>query len=90
MPNDTSMNRRALPIPDRPLSGDHLKLARRVNAVHLEEKSDGNLKMGLLTQLAPGTDLETCGEGCNHRTVRVRVGQESYFVFRQDLAGSFH
>jgi hypothetical protein len=41
--------------------------------------------MGALSQIALTDDLTACGDGFNESTVKVRIGQSFYFVFRVDL-----
>lgn len=50
--------------------------------VHLEQ---GRTQMGALSQIALTDDLTACGDGFNESTVKVRIGQSFYFVFRVDL-----
>jgi hypothetical protein len=47
--------------------------------------TDGTQPIGVLRQIFPTPDLQVCGEGFNDRTVKVRMGNSLYFVFRQDL-----
>jgi hypothetical protein len=45
----------------------------------------GEPRLGMITQLPQGAELELCGEGFNDRTIRVRWAEGFYFVFLQDL-----
>lgn len=66
------------------VSGPRISLSKRISAIELVRKEDGRAKLGLLSQLGPGTIVEQCGEGFNERTVKVRTNGQVYFVFRQD------
>lgn len=66
-------------------SGPTIPLSKRISAIELVRKEGGRGKLGLLSQLGPGTVLEECGDGFNERTVKVRTNGQVYFVFRQDL-----
>ncbi len=72
-------------IPTKDIRGERIPLSRRISAIQLIQKEDGRAKLGLLSQLGPGTTLERCGDGFNERTVKVRANGQCYFVFRQDL-----
>lgn len=54
-------------------------------AMQVIEDEDGTPHMGLLTQLSRAGAFEVCGPGFNDRTVKVRVGGNFYFVFREDI-----
>jgi hypothetical protein len=45
----------------------------------------GKPHLGLMIHLPQGAELEVSGPGFNDRTVRVRCGSASYFVFTDDL-----
>ena len=51
----------------------------------LPADESGMARLGLLTQLPQGAEIEVNGAGFNDRTVRVRCGSASYFVFADDL-----
>ncbi|MBV9267210.1 MAG: hypothetical protein JO061_13655 [Acidobacteriaceae bacterium] len=59
--------------------------SRRCCAMHLVMEKDGTSHMGLLTQITPDASLEICGDGFNDKTVKVRLGDQFYIVFREDL-----
>jgi hypothetical protein len=46
---------------------------------------DGTVRAGRLTQIALTADLVFCGDGFNDKTVKVRLGNQYYFVFREHL-----
>ncbi|MBV8071568.1 MAG: hypothetical protein JO270_16785 [Acidobacteriaceae bacterium] len=58
-------------------------------AMQVKRDMDGNWKMGLLTQLTAASPIEVCGEGFNEKTVKVRVKDSYYFVFRADLQSRY-
>lgn len=81
------VNQKALFIPDGAIEGPKFRLARSISALPLEPEGHGNgAKLGLLSQLGPGTKLVVCGEGFDERTVKVRANGLCYFVFSQDIA----
>jgi hypothetical protein len=45
----------------------------------------GSVRLGLLTQLPEGAEIEIGGTGFNDKTIRVRCGSAAYFVFLDDL-----
>ncbi len=79
------MNTEALFIPDARVSGPKVSLLKPISAIQLVKKENGQVKLGLLTQLRPGTTLERCGEGFNERTAKVRADGQCYFAFVQDI-----
>ena len=78
------VNREALRIPSRTFAEGTATLSTRVAAVRLVERQDGCGKLGPIAQLDPGL-VELCGPGYNERTVKIRLNEECYFVFRDDL-----
>jgi hypothetical protein len=79
------INRATFFIPDEDAGGNAVALSRTISALQLVRKEDGSVKLGLLAQLSPGTQVVLCGSGFNDRTVKVRAHKEYYFIFRQDL-----
>ncbi len=61
------------------------KQARTCCAMQIVEGENGESRMGLLTQISPATPLEVCGPGFNEKTVKVRLGDKYYYVFREDI-----
>jgi hypothetical protein len=59
--------------------------SRRCCAMQIIVHDDGSVHMGLLTQIIPDDSIQVCGEGFNEKTVRVRLGREFYYMFREDL-----
>jgi hypothetical protein len=61
-------------------------LSKNIAAIQvLPADGPGEPRLGMITQLPEGAELELCGEGFNERTVRVRWAEGFYFVFLQDL-----
>ena len=75
----------AFSIPGPEIRGEMIALRKPISAIQLSHDNNGAAKLGLLSQLGPGTTLERCGEGFNERTAKVRVSGNVYFVFVQDL-----
>ena len=46
---------------------------------------DGRTMTGALTEIKRPTSSEICGQGFNDKTVKVRLGDDFYFVFRDDI-----
>jgi hypothetical protein len=42
-------------------------------------------RLGMITQLPAGAELQVCGEGFNERTMKVQWAGGLYFVFLQDV-----
>lgn len=51
----------------------------------LPSDESGSTRLGLLTQLPEGAEIEIGGPGFNDRTLRVRCGTAGYYVFLDDL-----
>jgi hypothetical protein len=61
-------------------------LSKNIAGIQVLPAADaGEPRLGMITQLPQGAELEVCGEGFNERTVRVRWAEGFYFVFLQDL-----
>jgi hypothetical protein len=58
---------------------------KTICAMQIREREDGSARMGLLAEIPAEPTPEVCGEGFNDRTVKVRIGERTYFVYRQDL-----
>ena len=79
------MDNSAFFIPDTTVGGETIALSKPISAIQLLRKENGGAKLGLLSQLGPGTRVERCGDGFNERTAKVRANGQCYFVFRQDI-----
>jgi hypothetical protein len=75
----------AIYIPEPGIGRGKISLTKSISAIQLVRSENGAPKLGLLTQLGPGTTVERCGQGFNERTLMVRTNGEHYFVFLQDL-----
>ncbi len=61
-------------------------LARNVPAIQaLSSDSEERSRLGLITQLPEGMQVEIGGPGFDDRTVRIRCSGVSYYVFLEDL-----
>lgn len=61
-------------------------LPKMVSAIQiLPSDESGAARLGLLTQLPQGAEIEIGGAGFNDKTIRVRCGNAGYFVFLDDL-----
>ena len=61
-------------------------LPRFVSAIQiLPSDESGSKRLGLLTQLPEGAEIEIGGPGFNDQTLQVRCGTASYYVFLDDL-----
>lgn len=68
-----------------PVTVTSLLLEKPICAIQLLFTEKGEQRLGLLAQLASGTNAEICGPGFNDRTVKVRANGQSYYVFLQDI-----
>ncbi len=61
-------------------------LARNVSAIQiLPGNAEDRSKIGLITQLPEGVQVQVGGPGFDERTVRVRYSGNAYYVFLEDL-----
>ena len=61
-------------------------LTRNVPAIQMLSGEAGDAaRLGLMTQLPAGIEVNESGPGFNDRTVRIRCGNSSYYVFIEDL-----
>jgi len=61
-------------------------LPKRVSAIQVLPSDDGGLtRLGLLTQLPEGAEIEIGGPGFNDLTLKVRCGNATYCIFLDDL-----
>lgn len=66
--------------------GHVFRLSKNIAAIQVLASNAGEEpRLGMITQLPAGAELNSCGEGFNERTVRVRWAGGTYFVFLQDL-----
>jgi len=60
-------------------------LSKKIAAIGAALNEDGKIRMGVISQLPDGANLEVCGDGFNDRTIKVRWQEQFYFVFMQDV-----
>ncbi|MDQ2842718.1 MAG: hypothetical protein M3Y72_17105 [Acidobacteriota bacterium] len=61
-------------------------LGRNVSAIQiLSTDSEEQSRLGLITQLPEGVQVDVRGPGFNDRTVKIRCAGASYYVFLEDL-----
>jgi len=61
-------------------------LPKSVSAIQILPSEDGErTRLGLITQLPEGAEIEIGGPGFSDRTISVRCCGASYFVFLDDL-----
>ncbi len=61
-------------------------LPRNVSAIQiLSTDAEQRSRLGLITQLPEGVQVEVGGPGFDDRTVKIRCGGASYYVFLEDL-----
>ncbi len=62
-------------------------LPKGVSAIQILPSEDGGepARLGLITQLPEGAEIQIGGPGFSDRTVSVRCSGASYFVFLDDL-----
>ena len=76
--------RMELPTPNLPERA--YALPKSVSAIQILPTEDGErTRLGLITQLPEGAEIEIGGPGFSDRTVSVRCAGASYFVFIDDL-----
>jgi len=62
-----------------------ITLTKPIAAVQAAACEEGRTRLGLVSQLPPGAEIEVCGDGLTDRTVKVCWKNQFYFVFCQDL-----
>ena len=81
----TKVFRMELPLPISLLEKAYT-LPKSVSAIQILPTEDGErTRLGLITQLPEGAEIEIGGPGFSERTVSVRCFGASYFVFLDDL-----
>ena len=58
-----------------------------IAAIPVVLRDNGQPELGPITHLAASAHFEYLGEGFNASTMRVRCGDVTYFVFREDVNG---
>jgi hypothetical protein len=60
-------------------------LSRNIAAIQVVPHECENSRLGVITQLPEGAQLDPCGDGFDDRTIKVKWQGSCYFVFLQDL-----
>jgi hypothetical protein len=60
-------------------------LAKRIPAILMVPTENGRAKLGKISQIPVGAQVEVFGEGYDSRTIKVRFHDGFYFVFSEDL-----
>jgi hypothetical protein len=60
-------------------------LTRSILAIPILSTDSGDFRLGPITQLPEGAQLETYGAGFDEQTVRIRSEGRFYYVFVDDL-----
>jgi hypothetical protein len=58
---------------------------KRTAAIQVSDTEDGRSRLGMMTHLPEGAQLDPCGDGFDDSTIKVRWQGCSYYVFVQDL-----
>jgi hypothetical protein len=78
-------DRHILSIPDCLIPERSHTLSRPIAGIELVPLEGKQGRLGRVMQLAPGSQIDWCGDGYDVRTVKVRCGGKFYFVFLQDF-----
>jgi hypothetical protein len=65
--------------------GQSYVLSEEILAMELAEDGTGDIRLGPLSALPEGVEIELCGDGFNDRTAKIRWRGRFYFIFLQDL-----
>lgn len=79
------LNSDILSIPDCVVPERSHTLSRTIAGIQLVPREGKKGRLGNVVQLHPGSVLEFCGDGYDHRTAKVRCAGSFYFVFLQDV-----
>jgi hypothetical protein len=60
-------------------------LSHPIPAYEIDSCPDGTQISGRISVLPEGATVETCGDGFNCRTLKVRYGSSFFYVFVRDL-----
>jgi len=70
------------------MPGETYRLQRRIAVIELLQGSEETgPRLGELTFLGEGAQVEICGPGFNIRTVRICAGDCYYFAFEDEVTG---
>ena len=62
---------------DRPYT-----LAKEIRAIELATDANSEMRLGPVSKIPAGSDIECCGQGFNEATVKVHWRGKFYFVFQ--------
>lgn len=79
------MNPQALFIPDRVSQTQSYTLSKNISVIQLVQDKEGSTRLGIISELAKGTQIDVCGDGFNQRTVKIHSRGHFYFAFLQDI-----
>lgn len=60
-------------------------LSKNIAAIQVLPHENQSSRLGVITQLPEGAELDPCGDGFDERTIKVKWQGSCYFVFLQDL-----
>ena len=60
-------------------------LSEDIRAIEVGSDEMGKTRLGRVSTIPAGSEVECCGQGFNANTVRVRCRGRFYFAYRQDL-----
>ena len=79
------LNDQALFIPATGYAERICTLAKKIPAILMIPTENGRAKLGNISQIPVGAQVEVFGEGYDNRTIKVRFQAGFYFVFSEDL-----
>lgn len=78
------LDAKALSVPQYHVPVEVRIVPARISAIPVLAADDGG-RLGAITQLPRGAELQISGDGFNERTIKVRCQDSFYFVFRDDI-----
>ena len=63
-----------------------VRTQRKISVIEIDSLGNGDVRLGAISEIPAGGELEICGPGFNGRTVKARYKDSFYFVFMQDIA----
>jgi hypothetical protein len=79
------LNEKALFIPGSRYSERICTLPKKIAAIQMIPTENGRAKLGSISQIPLGSQVEVFGGGFNDRTIKIRFRDSFYFVFSEDL-----
>ena len=62
-----------------------IRTQRNISAIRIERMENGSARLGALSEIPSGVQIEVCGAGFNDRTVKARYAEDFFFVYLQDI-----